>query len=492
MTTGPTALAARLRELVAQAPDRPAVTDDHVTLTRAELDRRTNQLARRFASLGVTRGSMVSIALVNQVRHVECSIAAWKLGAIPQPLSHRLPPAELASLLEVADPALVVGLPPQDQRPWLRGDEDVSGESAAALPDVIGPAWKAPTSGGSTGRPKLIVSGQQASAEGVLAGIDHLRLERDGVVLTTAPLYHNAPNMFSLIGVLQGSHVVLMSRFDADRALGLIEEHAVTWLYVVPTMMGRMLRLPAERRAAVDLSSLRTVFHVGAPCPQHVKRGWIEWVGPEKVLEVYAGTESLASTMIDGVAWLQRPGSVGQVVAGEITARDEDFRELPPGEVGELWLRRSPGSPPAYRYVGADPRAREGWQSLGDMGRFDADGYLYLADRSTDVILVGGANVYPAEVENALAEHSQVTSSAVIGLPDDDLGNTVHAILQTTRPLSTDDLLEHLRVRLAPYKIPRTFEFTTEQLRDDAGKIRRSELRATRLRPDRRPPAAAG
>ncbi|MGW1680309.1 AMP-binding protein [Saccharopolyspora sp. NPDC002376] len=480
--SGPTALAACLRELVAQAPDRPAVTDDHVTLTRAGLDRRTNQLARRFASLGVTRGSMVSIALVNQVRHLECSIAAWKLGAIPQPLSHRLPPAELSALLEVADPALVVGLPPQDSHPWLRGDEDVTDESDAALPDVIGPAWKAPTSGGSTGRPKLIVAGQEATAEGVLAGCDHLRLERDGVMLTTAPLYHNAPNMFSLISVLQGSHVVLMSRFDADRALGLIEQHAVTWLYVVPTMMGRMLRLPAERRAEVDVSSLRTVFHIGAPCPQHVKRGWTDWVGPEKVVEVYAGTEALASTMIDGIEWLQRPGSVGKVAAGEITARDEEFREQPPGEVGELWLRPNPGTSPPYRYVGADPRARDGWESLGDMGCFDTDGYLYLADRSTDVILVGGANVYPAEVENALAEHPHVTSSAVIGLPDEDLGNVVHAILQTTRSVPDEELLDHLRARLAPYKIPRSFEFTSEPLRDDAGKVRRSELRAARLK----------
>ncbi|MER7013528.1 AMP-binding protein [Saccharopolyspora sp. NPDC000359] len=495
MTTGSTALATCLRELVAQAPDRAAVTDDHTTLTRAELDRRTNQLARRFAALGVTRGSMVSIALVNQVRHLECSIAAWKLGAIPQPLSHRLPPAELAALLEVADPALVVGLEPVDGRPWLPGDADVADESDAALPDVVGPAWKAPTSGGSTGRPKLIVSGREASAEAVLSGIDHLRLERDGVLLTTAPLHHNAPFMFSLIGLLLGNHVVLMSRFDADRALGLVEQHAVTWLYVVPTMMGRMLRLPAERRAAVDVSSLRTVFHVGAPCPPHVKRGWIDWVGPERVVEVYAGTEALASTVIDGAAWLRRPGSVGQVVAGEITARDAEFRELPPGEVGELWMRRSPATLPTYHYLGAEPRERDGWQSLGDMGRFDADGYLYLADRSTDVILVGGANVYPAEVENALAEHPHVTSSAVIGLPDEDLGNAVHAILQTTRPLPDEDLLNHLRARLEPHKLPRSFEFTAEPLRDDAGKVHRGELRAARLdrvTRDRPRPSAAG
>ncbi|REE75691.1 bile acid-coenzyme A ligase [Rhodococcus wratislaviensis] len=473
---------ARLTALALEEPDRPAVTDDTDTITRSELDRRTNQLARRFAALGVTAGSMVSIALPNSIRHLESSIAAWKLGAIPQPLSHRLPRDEMERILEVADPALVVGLEPPNGRPWFDGDADVSQESGAPLPDIVSPAWKAPTSGGSTGTPKLIVSGQQATIEGVLRRADALRLDRNGVILTTAPMYHNAPNMFSLMALLQGHHVVLMRRFDAERTLRLITEFAVTWLYVVPTMMGRILRLPEEIRRDVDVSTLRTVLHVGAPCPEKVKRGWLDWIGPEKVWELYSGTEAQASCMIDGNEWLAHPGSVGRVGSGAMSVRDGAFEPVSAGTVGEIWMRPEPGTPATYRYLGAHARTRDGWDSLGDMGYFDEDGYLYLTDRISDMILVGGANVYPAEIESALAEHSAVLTCAVIGLPDEDLGNTVHAVVQSAHPVSEDEILDHLRTRLVSYKLPRSVEFSDTPLRDDAGKVRRGALREARLR----------
>jgi bile acid-coenzyme A ligase len=475
-----TSLAVRFRELTAQAPDRPAVTDEQGTVTRAEFDARTTRLARRFAALGVTAGSMVSIALPNSVRHVEASVAAWKLGAVPQPLSHRLPPAELAALVSLAAPSLVVGLDPGDGRAWMSGGEDVSAESVEPLPDVVGPSWKAPTSGGSTGRPKLIVAGQEASVEAVTGRAPGLRIDRDGVFLSTAPLYHNAPYMFSLMALVEGHHVVLMRRFDAAPTLDLIARYRATWLYVVPTMMGRMLRLPDDVRTAADLRSVRTVLHVGAPCPPHVKRGWLDWFGPERVVELYSGTEAQANCMIDGVEWLAHPGSVGQVKRGRITVRGACGHELPPGQVGEIWMRPEDDRP-TYRYIGATARARDGWESLGDMGSFDAEGYLYLADRQSDMILVGGANVYPAEVEAALAEHPAVGQSAVIGLPDEDYGSVVHAVVQGTAPVTAQELQDHLRTRLAPYKIPRTVEFTAEPLRDDAGKIRRSALREARL-----------
>ena len=483
-----TALAVRLRELVAADPDAPAVTDDHASVTRRELDVRSNRLARRFAALGVGRGDFVSIALPNGIRHIECSLATWKLGAIPQPLSHRLPRPELAALVELADPALVVGLRPADGRAWSAGDEDLSTGDASALPDVVGPSWKAPTSGGSTGRPKLIVAGQVASTEAVLARCDLLRIDRDGVFLSSAPLYHNAPYMFSLMALLQGHHVVLMGRFDAHRVLQLTETHRVTWLYTVPTMMGRMLRLPEDVRAAADLSSLRTVLHVGAPCPPAVKRAFLDWVGPEKVIELYSATEAQANSIIDGVDWLAHPGSVGRVQRGRMSVRDENFEELPAGQIGEIWMRPD-GDNPTYRYLGAQARHRDGWDSVGDMGSFDADGYLYLADRQSDMILVGGANVYPAEIEGALAAHPQVAESAVIGLPDPDYGNVVHAVVLPVDGADPDpeERREFVRARLAPYKVPRSVELTTERLRDDTGKIRRAALRDSRLTPPGEP-----
>ncbi|MBN9112723.1 MAG: AMP-binding protein [Pseudonocardia sp.] len=480
----PTSLGEGLRGRVAESPDAPAVTDDDETVSRSEFEDRTNRLARAFAARGVGEGSMVAIAVPNGVRHLECSVAAWKLGAVPLPVSHKLPAGELEAIVALADAALVVGEDPGDGRPWLRADHDASAESPDPLPPVIGPSWKAPTSGGSTGRPKIIVAGQAPTMEAVLARTPTLRIDRDGVFLVTAPLYHNAPFMFSLMALLQGHHIVIMKRFDAAETLDLVGRHGVTWLYVVPTMMGRLLRLPDDVRAAADLSSVRTVLHVGAPCPEHVKRGFLVWFGPERVIELYAGSESQATAMIDGVDWLAHPGSVGQVTRGFMKVCGEDGVELPPGEVGEIWMRTD-GDAATYRYIGAEARSRDGWESLGDMGRFDADGYLYLADRRSDMILVGGANVYPAEIEAALSEHPAVLGSAVIGLPDEDLGNVVHAIVQLLVPLVDveDDLRAHLATRLARTKLPRTFEQTGEQLRDDTGKIRRSALRTARVAP---------
>lgn len=481
--SGGTPLATRLRELARAAPKAPAVSDGDTALTRAELDVRTNRLARAFAARGVGHGDLVSIALPNRVRHLECSVAVWKLGAVPQPVSHRLPPGELDAVLEVADPALVVGLQTPG-RAWLPGDHDASGESAQPLPEVVGPSWKAPTSGGSTGRPKVIVAGQRACVEETLARVEGLRLDRDGVLLCTAPLHHNAPYMFSLMALLQGHHVVLMQRFDAGHTLELVVRHGVTWLYVVPTMMRRILRLPGDTRAAADMSSLRTVLHVGAPCPPEVKRAWLSWVGPETVVELYSGTESQAGTVIDGVEWLAHPGSVGRVSRGAMRILDpEDRHELAAGETGEIWMRPADGRP-TYRYLGATAREHEGWESLGDMGHFDDEGYLYLADRRADMILVGGANVYPAEVEAALDGHPDALGSAVVGLPDPDYGQVVHAIVHVTPdadPAAVEDTLRaHLAGCLAPHKTPRTYEFVHHPLRDDAGKVRRGALRDER------------
>ncbi|MCD2196257.1 AMP-binding protein [Actinomycetospora endophytica] len=479
---GATSLPARLRALAQAAPDAPAVSDGDVVLTRAEMDARTDRLARAFAARGVGRGDLVSIALPNVVEHVACSVAAWKLGAVPQPLSARLPDGELEAVLAVAEPALTVGLRPAD-RPWLdladlqlpEADDD-----GGPLPDVVGPSWKAPTSGGSTGRPKVIVAGQAACTEHVLARADGLRIDRDGVFLATAPLHHNAPYMFSLMALLQGHHVVLMQRFDAARALALVGECGVTWLYLVPTMMGRMLRLPQEAWRDADLSSLRTALHVGAPCPPEVKRGWLERLpAPEVLVELYAGTESQASAMIDGREWLAHPGSVGRVTRGLMSVRDDDGGECPPGVVGEIWMR--PEASPTYHYLGARARAVDGWESLGDMGSFDDEGYLYLADRRADMILVGGANVYPAEVEAALLAHPEVADAVVVGVPDPDLGRVVHAVVQPA-PDAGPDLAERLPTdlagRLARHKIPRAVELVDHPLRDDAGKVRRGALRA--------------
>jgi bile acid-coenzyme A ligase len=222
---------------------------------------------------------------------------------------------------------------------------------------------------------------------------------------------------------------------------------------------------------------------MAAPCPAWLKEAFIHWFSGGEVMELYAGTEAQAVTIITGTEWLTHRGSVGQVAIGEMKVFGDDGVELPAGETGEIYMRRAAGTPETYKYLGATPKVlKDGWESLGDLGWFDDEGYLYLADRRTDMILVGGSNVYPAEIEAALEEHPAVQSVAVIGLPDEDLGARIHAIVEAAAPGSAEELKAHLADRLVSYKQPRSFEFVDEPLRDDAGKVRRTALRDARLK----------
>jgi bile acid-coenzyme A ligase len=488
-----TPLALALGGLAEADPQRPAITHEGRTISRRDLDLRTNHLARAYSELGVTPGSFVTIGLPNGIEFYEAAIATWKLGATPQPISARLPALERRTIIDIADPSLVVGVAPSDSggRPAVpAGFVPPRHLSSDPLPPQIAPSLKAPTSGGSTGRPKLIVATQPAVLESVLPFANLLHMKPNGVHLATGPLYHNGPFLSSVCALFVGCHVVVMSRFDAERALELIEEFRVDWIYVVPTMMMRIWRLPEEVRLAHDISSLEVLMHMAAPCPAWLKQEWIDWLGPDRVVELYGATEVQALTLISGREWLAHRGSVGRPVIGEVKILDADGAEIGPGEVGEIWMRRGEGAPAPYRYIGAEARGRDGgWETVGDLGWCDADGYLYLADRDSDMILVGGSNVYPAEVEAALDEHPAVLSSCVIGLPDLELGNVPHAVIQTTAEVSDAELVAHMRDRLVGYKVPRSFERTDAPLRDEAGKVRRSALRAERL--NEQPSAAA-
>ena len=478
---------ARLTALATAAPDVPAVTCNDVTLSRAQLDVRSNRLAHELRSYGIGLGSFVTVAVPNSVDWFVAYVACWKLGAIPQPVSAKLPARELAAIVELAGSTVVIGAP-DDACALLAdsivhlplGHEPPAEFTGDALPDAVSPAWKAPTSGGSTGRPKLIVSGDPARFD--TDATPPLGIAPDGCMLVPGPLYHNGPAVWSCQALLQGNHVVVLARFDAEAVLASIERHRVDVVYLVPTMMKRILRLDDTVRLGYDLSSLRVVWHLAEPCPPWLKEAWIDWLGPERIFELYAGTEAQAATVITGTEWLSHRGSVGRVSSGEIKICDEFGDELPTGEQGEVWMRSSRDTP-TYRYVGADARTLgDGWESLGDMGWFDDDGYLYLGDRVQDMILSGGANIYPAEVEAALGEHPAVHSCAVIGLPDEERGNDVHAIVQADPDEVTDtELLAFLAERLTTYKLPRSIEFVDDELRDEAGKVRRSTLRAARI-----------
>ncbi len=259
--------------------------------------------------------------------------------------------------------------------------------------------------------------------------------------------------------------------------LHLITEHRVNYLACVPTIMQRLLPVynaSPGGRGAYDLSSVRRWWHLAAPCPPAVKQAWIDILGPDVVWELYGGTE-----------WLRHPGSVGQVVSGEMKVLDDDGNECPPGVIGEIYMRPRPGSRPTYRYIGSTANSRPdstgAWDSLGDLGWFDSDGYLYLADRRVDMFTVGGRNVYPAEIENALAEHPAVLSCLVVGVPHPDLGQVPHALVHTAdganAALDEAGVKAFIGERLADYKVPRTVEFVDTPLRDDAGKARRTQVR---------------
>ena len=474
----------RLEDLTTENPTAPAITCAGETMTRVELLKAGYNLAVYLHERGVREDDMVTVAVPNSIDFFIAYIAAWRLGATPQPISSRLPQRELDAIIELARSSAVIGVAEDSikGRVCVPTGFRAPDADASHLPYVVSKAWKAPTSGGSTGRPKLIVSGDPAALDPDLP--IPLLMQKGGCLVMPGPLYHNGPAVWSCQAWLNGLHVVLLPRFDATATLEAIQKYKGSVLYMVPTMMKRITRLPEEERLSYDLSSLQVVWHLAEPCPEWLKQEWIDWLGAERIFELYAGTEAQTATIITGHEWLAHRGSVGKTVPGTVKITNEDGIEIAAGEMGEVWMR-SLRETPTYKYVGATARTLEGgWESLGDMGYLDAEGYLYLGDRAADMILSGGANIYPAEIESAIQEHPAIKSCAVIGFPDEDKGNVIHAIIEADpAEISEADLKTFLGERLVIYKVPRTFEYVDFALRDDAGKVRRSALRAERLPP---------
>lgn len=465
-------------------PDKTILSHEGGNVTWAAFDARTNRLARAYQKLGVKQDDFVTISLPNGIEFFEACFAVWKAGATPQPISARLPKLERDQIVEIGAPSLVVGVPGGDYPQTAcipQGFEPDAGLSDAPLPEVTAASYKAMTSGGSTGRPKLIVSKQPAAAD---PDVPLLEIPQQGCMLIPGPLYHNGPFLWAMTALFKGCSVVVTTRFDAEETLKLIEKHKVDVVYTVPTMMRRIWSLPEEARSAYDLSSLKALWHLAAPCPAWLKECFIEWLGPEVIWELYGGTEGQGSTTIQGTDWLQHKGSVGKPLETcEMKIVGENGETLPPREVGEVFIRPVAGAGTTYRYIGAEAKAIEGgWESLGDLGWMDEDGFLYLSDRLSDMVIVGGANIYPAEVEAAIEAYPGVRSSAVIGLPDEDMGARLHAVIdRPDGPVEDAAMIAHLSERLVRYKIPRSFEYSAEAVRDDAGKVRRKALREARL-----------
>jgi acyl-CoA synthetase (AMP-forming)/AMP-acid ligase II len=342
-------------------------------------------------------------------------------------------------------------------------------------------------SSGTTGRPKGVkrpMTGEPFDAP-VLGYQLYRRLygiDENTVYLSPAPLYHAAPLVFTSCVMAWGGTVVVMDRFDAEQSLSLIERHRVTHSQWVPTMFVRLLRLPEATRRHHDLSSHRCAVHAAAPCPIEIKRQMIAWWGPI-IHEYYAGSEGNGFVVIDSPDWLAHPGSVGRAVLGEISILDDDGKQLPQGEAGAIYFANGP----AFEYHNDPAKTRsaysaEGWSTLGDVGYVDQDGYLYLTDRKAYMIISGGVNIYPQEAENVLTGHPQVVDVAVFGVPNEEFGEEVKAVVQPVdmnqaTPELAAELIAYCRARLADVKCPRSIDFDPELPRHPTGKLYKRLLR---------------
>ena len=446
--------------------------------------------ARTMRENGIAAEDLVVIALPKCAEHFMATFGAWHVGARPLPLNPDMTPTERSRILLLAGATLVIsaaGWAAASDTPAHRVVVHRDGgwpTTSTPVDENIEPPLSASfaiATGGSSGVPKVILSPFPGSflpsdtpPDAELTG-----RTQDMVQLVNGPLYHNSPCTLAYSGLLWDHQLILMERFEAARALALIEECAVSFVPTVPTVMKRML--DEYRGSTTDLSSIRALFHTGASCPPVVKQAWIELIGAERVYEAFGGSELIGTTFIRGDEWLAHRGSVGRPISADLIVIGNYGMELPAGEIGEIFMRsHRPG--PSYEYLGAASPSRraDGFESLGDLGWVDDDGYLFIADRRVDMIVTGGENVYPAEVENVLLAHPGVVDAVVIGIPDADWGRRVHALVQTNAVAPTiEELLAYSRSHLSGYKVPKAFEIVDAIPRDpESGKIRRSGIGA--------------
>jgi len=486
-------------------------------VTYRALDARSKRLANVFRAAGLAPGDHVAVLLENHPRYFEVVWAALRAGLYVTPINWHLTADEVGYIVEDCEAAALVtshalagiaaGLAGSLANVRLRLMIDGTAHGFAAYEDAIA---RAPAdagagetegaimfySSGTTGRPKGIeppLSGQPFGASS--GGLTLLFQFRYGVTpetvyLCPAPLYHAAPLGWSTSIQRLGGTVVVLERFDPQQALAAIERHRVTHAQFVPTHFVRMLKLPEAERRAFDLSSLRKAIHAAAPCPVEVKRAMLAWWG-DVVEEYYAGSEGNGFCAIGPEEWRAHPGSVGKPLLGKVHILDEAGRPQPPGEPGQIWFE----SEVRFTYHNDPKKTAEafndrGWSSLGDVGYLDTEGFLYLTDRVSHMIISGGVNIYPQEVENELVMHPAVSDVAVIGVPHPEMGEQVKAVVVPAEgalpgPALEAELIAFARARIAHFKCPTSVDFAESLPRLPTGKLRKGELRK-RYWPDAR------
>ncbi|MEU5211120.1 AMP-binding protein [Streptomyces sp. NPDC020742] len=481
---------------------------------------RAARIANGLRALGVDPGDRVAVVLRNEPAHLEITAGSALLGACAVPVNWHFKHDDLGHVLtdsgskvvfvhtdllervravlpdgvrvvEVAVPvgvAAACGLaapPPTGRYPllddWLGGHAPLARPAADRPPTVI-------YSSGTTGRPKGVLR-EPVSADRLETAVElfleYFAVAPGGRTLIPAPLYHASPSQHAVLALAAGLDVTLMPHFDAEEFLRLIERHRIEQVQVVPTMFVRLLRLPKDVRERYDLSSLTSVVHAAAPCPPHIKYAMIDWLGPV-LREYYGGSETGAVTWCDSEEWLAHPGTVGRAAGtGGIAVLGPDGRPLPPGATGDVYLKPA-DTWPQFTYLG-DPDKRAameapglpGYVTIGDIGHLDEDGFLYLSDRRHDLVISGGVNIYPAEVEGCLLALDGVRDAAVFGIPDEEFGEVLAAHLQTEPGvrLGAAAVRAHVAERLAGYKVPRAVVFEERLPRDDSGKLFKRQLR---------------
>ncbi|AZG45875.1 AMP-binding protein [Gordonia insulae] len=498
-----------LTALACTLGDKPALimADSGESLSYGELEGRSNQIAHLFRRCGLRPGNHVAVLMENCLDYFPIVWAAQRAGLFYTPVNWHLGDDEAAYIVDNCTAQFLVHSASLDGAAIAESVGGVKyryvvGEttgSSERLADALSGLPSTPIDGesegyymfyssGTTGRPKGILPTRDPQAFGTGLPIDHRMHTHFGfgsetVFLSTGPLYHAAPLAWAMGTIRNGGTAIVTRRFDAESTLRVIETHRVTHAMFVPTMFVRMLKLDPATRLGVDVSSLELVIHSAAPCPDSVKRAMIDWFGP-KITEFYGASEGTGFFMIDSPEWLAHPGSVGRPLVGAVHICDDDGRELPTGETGTVWfdgVRRFEYHRDAQRT--AEAFDHRGWTTLGDLGHVDDQGYLYLSSRRTDLIISGGVNIYPTEVEDVLLEHPAIVDVAVIGLPDPDMGQVVHAVVTPLAAKAVDvgletDILAFCQSRLARFKCPRTLRFG-EVPRLPSGKIVRRQLMAT-------------
>ena len=490
-------------------PHKPAIImgESGEMVTYRQLDERSNQGAQLFRSLGLQAGDHIGMMLENR-QFLEIVWAAQRSGIIFTPISTHLKRDEVVYILENCGAQLFIGSlhlseVAQQVLPAVTGvkhfymaggikpgfeswDEATDTQPTTPISDET---YGVPMlySSGTTGQPKGVfmpAPGVDVNTPPPLAGSmgAAFGFSEESVYLSPAPLYHAAPLHYSMMVGYQGGTIVVMEQFDPEQALKLIEEHRVTHSQWVPIMFIRMLKLPHEVRDAYDVSSMQFAIHAAAPCPIEIKEKMIQWWG-EVIVEYYAASEGIGVTIIDSANWLTHKGSVGPALVGELHIVDDDGNELPPGEIGTIYFS---GEHVRFQYHGEEEKTAgayndRGWATTGDVGYMDEDGFLYLTDRKNYMIISGGVNIYPQEIENLLASHDKIADVAVFGIPHEEFGEQVKAVVEPMNWADATDetaieILEWLRERISHIKMPKSLDFHPKLPRTDTGKLFKRHL----------------